>query len=422
MTLPEGTAFGHGAAAPARADRSKIVVATSFPIWPPRGGGQSRIFGLYAALARLGVDVDVVALVARQEHGGVRTLAPGLRQIRIPKTLRHEQEEYRLHVRAGVPVTDMALAVHHELTPAYGEALAEAAEGAAAIVASHPFTQPALAAHADAPLIYEAHNVEAELKGSMLAGADDAEELIAIVREVEAACCATAAHTIVCTPEDGVRLGELYGLDQDRVVVVPNGVDPASVPYTAPEERAARKRALGLRGTHALFIGSWHEPNLVAVRDILAAAEQLPELRFLIVGSAGAAFSGEHIPLNVDLCGLVDAGFVRSVLSFADVALNPMRYGSGTNLKMLDYALAGVPVLSTEFGARGLGLEPGTHYGEIGEDLAAALRAFEAESAAARVRAAHDRVAERFAWDAIAARWHAHTALRGLLDGAVAAR
>jgi glycosyltransferase involved in cell wall biosynthesis len=411
--------------------RPRLVVATSFAVWPPRGGGQARIFGLYAALARLGVDVEIVALVARGEHGGTRTIAPGVRQIRVPKTVRHDQEEYRLHVRAGVPVTDMALALHHALTPAYGEALAAAAEGAAAVVASHPFAQPALAAATDAPLIYEAHNVETDLKASMLAGSDAPDELTQIVRDVEGACCATAAHTIVCKPEDGARLGELFGLAPERVVVVPNGVDPAAVPYTTPREREARKRALGLADTfQALFLGSWHEPNLVAVRDILAAAEALPDVRFLVVGSAGLAFAGEHVSPNADLCGVVDGGFVRSVLALADVALNPMRLGSGTNLKMLDYALAGVPVLSTEFGARGLGLGQNTHFRVIERDadgggpLAAAIAALRAEPpevVAERARAAHDRVAERFAWDAIASAWRAHPAMRELVEGAVAA-
>ena len=39
-----------------------------------------------------------------------------------------------------------------------------------------------------------------------------------------------------------------------------------------------------------------------------------------------------------------------------DLAINPVTTGSGTNLKMLDYMAAGVPVLSTPHGARGLGL------------------------------------------------------------------
>ena len=39
-----------------------------------------------------------------------------------------------------------------------------------------------------------------------------------------------------------------------------------------------------------------------------------------------------------------------------------MLRGSGTNLKMLDYAAHGALVLSTEIGARGLGFVTGTHY------------------------------------------------------------
>jgi len=175
-------------------------------------------------------------------------------------------------------------------------------------------------------------------------------------------------------------------------------------------------------GPLALFLGSWHEPNLAAVRDVLAAAEALPGARFLVVGSAGLAFAAEPVPPNADLCGVVDAGFVRSVLGLADAALNPMRWGSGTNLKMLDYALAGVPILSTTFGARGLGLEPGRHYEAVDADALAegleALAALPADALETRTQAAAEHVREHFAWDAIAARWHAHPALRELLEGA----
>jgi glycosyltransferase involved in cell wall biosynthesis len=271
-------------------------------------------------------------------------------------------------------------------------------------------------------LIYEAHNVETDLKAAMLAESEAADELIEAVRAVEGACCTTATHTIVCSQEDGARLGELFGVPAARTVVVPNGADPAAVPFVDSGLRAQRRRTLGLGDAPlALFLGSWHEPNLAAVRDVLAAAEALPAARFLVVGSAGLAFADEVVPANVDLCGIVDGGFVHSVLGVASTALNPMRWGSGTNLKMLDYALAGVPILSTPFGARGLGLEAGVHYEavEAGELAAgvAALHALPAPAVAQRTRAAAERVRERFTWDAIAARWRAHPALRELLEG-----
>jgi len=407
--------------------RPKLVVATSFPVWPPRGGGQARIFGLYSALARLGVDVDIVTLGARSERGGTRAIAPGVRELRVPASPAHNSAEYRLASQTGVPVTDIALALHSELTPDYGAALTEAARGAAAAVACHPFAQPALAeACGELPLIYEAQDVETDLKAAMLEGTDGGAELAAAVREVEAACCERAVQTLVCSAEDRERLGELFGLPAERAVIVPNGVDPSSFAFTDAATRAERRGRLGLDEQRlALFLGSWHEPNLAAVRDVVAAAAVLPDTRFLVLGSAGLAFAEEPMPRNVDLCGVVNTGFVRSVLGIADAALNPMRWGSGSNLKMLDYALAGAPVVSTVFGARGFGFEPERHFEAMEPaGLAEALETLAGrpqDVLAARTQAIAGHVRERFAWDAIAARWHAHPALRELLDGAAVA-
>jgi glycosyltransferase involved in cell wall biosynthesis len=399
----------------------KLVVVTSFPIHPPTGGGQRRIFGLYSALARQGVEVDVVALVDRDARGGTRELAPGLRETRVPKSHHHDAREFVLQQQAGVPATDLALATEHELTPRFHEALKRASDGAAAVVASHPFSQPAIEAAGVGPLIYEAHNVEADLKAPMLGEG----ELLDVVRRVERDCCADADHVIVCSAADGARLAELYGLNTEATVVVPNGVDPGAVGFTGPQERAERKRRLHAHdGFQAVFVGSWHEPNVVAARDVLAAARQLPGLRFLIVGSVGEALRNDDIPANVDVCGLVDDRFLQTVLGIGDAALNPMRFGSGTNLKMLDYALSGVPMVASSVGVRGLAMTAGRHYLEAEPESTAegieALRSLDGEQLAAQIDAARAHVAEHFAWDAVARSWLEAPALRHLLAGAPA--
>jgi glycosyltransferase involved in cell wall biosynthesis len=406
--------------------RAKLTVATTFPVFPPRGGGQQRVFGLYSALAAAGLDVEVVAFAAERERGGRREIAPGLREWRVPATPAFSAALAALQRRTGIPMGDLAVTLHHDLAPAFGEALSDSARDAAAVVASHPYAQPAIAAACDAPLIYESHNVEADLKAAMFERSGDAEELNARVREVEDACCSAADHVLVCAPEDGVRLGELYGLDARRVVMVPNGADPDAVPFSGPREREAHRRRLGLdQGFHALFLGSWHEPNLIAVRDIIAAAREAPDVRFLVLGSAGKPFARADAPANVDLCGEVDAGFVHSALAVADCALNPVRFGSGTNLKMLEYALAGVPLVSSTCGARGLGFEPGRHYlaaePDRLPDALAALRAEDPAATAARSEAARRLVLERFSWRAVAAGWRRDPALSGLLEGVPAA-
>ena len=57
------------------------------------------------------------------------------------------------------------------------------------------------------------------------------------------------------------------------------------------------------------------------------------------------------------MVGQLNEADKNAVLSCAQVAVNPMFSGSGSNLKMAEYAVAGLPVLSTEFGCRGLDLE-----------------------------------------------------------------
>ena len=404
----------------------RLVVATSFGVFPPRGGGQARIFGLYGALARLGVGIDIVALVDGRERPRTREIAPGVRETRVPRSSAHEAAEAALSARAGIPVGDLSLAMHHELTPAYAEAVRARAAAASAVIASHPFAFPALEDRAGAPLLFEAHNVEADLKAAMLADSPAADELIGVVREVEAACCREAAHVTVCSTQDAERLTELYGLTPDRTVLVPNGVDVDGVPFVGLEERRRRQTALGMASRrHALFIGSWHEPNLVAVRDVIAAAHALPEVRFLVVGSAGLPFSTAEVPGNVDLCGIVAHGFIRDILGVVDAAMNPMRWGSGTNLKMLDYALAGAPLVSSRFGARGLGLAAGRDYLPVEpDDLADGLHRLFGEAdeeIERRIGSARERALD-FSWSVLAAQWRADERLERLLDGAAATR
>ncbi len=394
----------------------KLVVVSSFPVWPPRSGGQARILGLYRALAGFGHEIEIVAFAHRRERTRTRTLAPGLVETRIPQSPEHEAAERRLWKRAGIPVTDIALTLHDELTPAFGDAIARACAGAHAVIASHPFALPAIPDAA--PLIYEAHNVEADLKADMLGAAD----LLDVVRDVEGDACRRARLVMCTTAEERDRLVELYGLDRDRAVLVPNGADEEDTPFADPASRAQHKRALGIAGTfQALFVGSWHEPNLEAVRAILTAARAAPEIRFVVCGSAGDAFAERDIPANVDLCGTVDQRFLAATLAVADAAVNPMRSGSGTNLKMLAYALAGLPMISTHTGARGLDLEPGRHYVVAGvEELADALRALRDEdpdSVRERVDAAREHVHANFTWPAIAGRLAATPAFAALEEG-----
>src|SRR4051812_10385296 len=95
---------------------TKLVVGSTFPVHPPRAGGQLRIFHLYRELARC-CDVDVITLVDPDQHASRRMLAPGLIEIRVPKSARHDAAQAELRV-TEVSVTDTAFIDLHDLTPA----------------------------------------------------------------------------------------------------------------------------------------------------------------------------------------------------------------------------------------------------------------------------------------------------------------
>jgi len=120
------------------------------------------------------------------------------------------------------------------------------------------------------------------------------------------------------------------------------------------------------------------------------------------------AFEPGAAPDNVLLLGEVDEITRNLCLQLADVALNPVEHGSGTNLKMLDFFAAGAPVVSTELGARGLGLAGETQcriatidaFPAAIEDVLGAG----ADAAARRALAARALVEREFDWQAIGGR------------------
>jgi len=125
---------------------------------------------------------------------------------------------------------------------------------------------------------------------------------------------------------------------------------------------------------------------------------------FAVVGSAGLYFQGRSVPPNVCLAGVVDEAEKQVFLAAADLAINPMSSGTGSNLKMLDYFAAGVPVLSTGFGARGIDAEPGVHYlGTSIEDFLPGLvqALMDPAQGAALTEAANRLARERYSWRAI---------------------
>ena len=342
--------------------RRKLTVAVTFPVYPPRGGGQSRVFHLYRNLARH-VDIDLVTFGPSNTTWSELEIAPGLSEIRVPKTRRHEDLERDLsRAMQDIPVGDVGMVHLSQLTPEYHSALRYSMSQSQAVIACHPYLLPEImAATPNQPIWYEAQDVEIDLKSAAFGNLAGGSSLLSIIDRVEGQAWQSSELVFACSRDDLNRLETIYGKTQAHLLDVANGVDIDEITFSPMEARLEAR--FGTKT--ALFIGSWHPPNIDAVEQIIAFAAQFPDVNFLVAGTVCMPFrerlAGNNQRPNLRLLGLVNDATRNTLLARCDIALNPMRFGSGTNLKMLDYFAAGIPVVSSAFGKRGLCVDDPEH-------------------------------------------------------------
>ena len=141
-----------------------------------------------------------------------------------------------------------------------------------------------------------------------------------------------------------------------NAVVVPNT-------YERPE-RAVGRIEVG-EPPVVLFQATFdYAPNMDAVDWLVAEVApriraRIPDLELRLVGKPMPGVERHHRPPAVTVVGVVSA--MEPELTRADIVIVPIRYGSGTRLKILESFAHRVPVVSTTIGAEGLLVEDGVH-------------------------------------------------------------
>jgi glycosyltransferase involved in cell wall biosynthesis len=86
---------------------------------------------------------------------------------------------------------------------------------------------------------------------------------------------------------------------------------------------------------------------------------EIPGARIRLVGHETAAVTALDHPPEVSVVGRVPS--MEPELARADLIVVPIRFGSGTRLKILEAFAHRVPVVSTSIGAEGIDAEDGVH-------------------------------------------------------------
>lgn len=340
---------------------SILVVAQDHP-WPVVTGSMIRLTSVLSALAELG-HVDLFAFV-------------------------HEQREDPVPAPDSVPVRRVATATYHEAGFGVGRR-ARWLMGRPILVASRDWDecreQFATWAEKRYDLVWfsKAHTFEVLGRprlGPTIVDLDDLEDhkILAaltarraggprsVVRRrladtqqrldaahwtrLQARIAASVDAVVVCSELDRVRSGLA------NATIVPNGYErpPAPVGRSTP----------GNAPTVLLAGLLFYPPNSDAatwlVRAVLPRLRELvPDVQIRLVGAPDPAVRAlAEIPA-VTVTGRVPA--MEPELARADLVAVPVRFGSGTRVKILEAFAHGIPVVSTTLGAEGLDAHDGEH-------------------------------------------------------------
>ena len=219
-----------------------------------------------------------------------------------------------------------------------------------------------------------------------------------IVARMESELCPRMALNVVCSDEDARRLAQIA--PESPILVIPNGVDTthlAPLPGVTVPERV-------------VFVGpTYTYPNRDAVEYLLAEIWPLvrrrhPRATLHLIGGGPADVTARFATVDgVTVAGKVPD--IRPHLATASCVVVPIRYGSGTRIKILDAWAMGMPIVSTSRGAAGLAARDGENLllrDEAAAFAAAVCEVLEHQPLAARLgENGRATVVSNYSWDSI---------------------
>lgn len=148
-----------------------------------------------------------------------------------------------------------------------------------------------------------------------------------------------------------------YARHPEQVQIFANVIDPESYLAPPPPPASMKRPAIYLAGTF------WHGSPMEdaarwTINQIMPVVwARLPELHLYIIGAGSDTVLQDISHPKITITGQIVS--VLPYLCYANVALVPLRFESGTRFKILEAGACGIPVVSTTLGAEGLNVTHG---------------------------------------------------------------
>ncbi len=203
------------------------------------------------------------------------------------------------------------------------------------------------------PVVFDEHNVWWELEAYNMRLAPTIRRLpfkdlfikwfLGRAKRYEMAALKRSSRIIACSEADARVFVRECPFLKDRISCIPNCLDVGRYTYSPGDDDVV------------LFVGALnYYPNIDALNIICRELAPRVKAEFHIMGEGEPRMK---LPPNVKLLGHADDA--RKYLPRAKVCIAPLRYGSGSRLKILEYMATGKAVVSTTKGAEGLSVESG---------------------------------------------------------------
>jgi glycosyltransferase involved in cell wall biosynthesis len=339
--------------------KMKLLITDTAVLYPPLWGGPKRIWNLYSNFSKELFDITYVGVnfaLEKDMKYSFKKIRDNFKEILCA----FPPQYYFWHAfeKMTFKNTSLDLFVYLWMHTDWQFKHILNSQDADIIICSHPWGSLACRKKTSQFFIYDAHNCEYLLMDQILENHFLKILVLKQVYKIEKEACKKSDLILACSENEKNDLIKLYKLNPDKIIIVTNGT-MIKEKIEWPEKQLC-KETLKIRANEkvVVFIGAYYKPNIDALKFIVNKILLLTkDMKFIILGSVCDFLKDRPLPQNVVLLGKVSEEQLDAALKASDIAINPIFSGSGINIKMLDYMSYGLPIVSTEYGARGIEID-----------------------------------------------------------------
>ncbi|UQZ83956.1 D-inositol-3-phosphate glycosyltransferase [Paenibacillus konkukensis] len=340
-----------------------ILVMNFFPAFqPPTSGGELRYFNIYYHLSKEH-NITLLSPTYCDHKLECINFSESFREYRIPKEDIHNQLHMEIDKEEiGQEISALVCALSSKTPNKYHEYYNKLYQQSDIIIHDFPYMleYDLFFGVDNKPRIYNSHNYESFLVKQIWKG-PNAPKFLNYINSLERRLVLGSEIVFTTSEEEKISFIREFGASAEKIHLAPNGINPKEWEVDGLLKRLLREKNKNVK--KALFIGSAHPPNIEATEFIINnIAPKCPNIEFIIAGNCCDPFKNKKFGNNIKLLGRIDEKTKEDVFVNTDVAINPMFSGAGTNLKTLEYLSAGIPLISTDCGVRGINLVNRDHF------------------------------------------------------------